>query len=619
MTQKTGNIRENILFALKSADPLILLLDNFETPWNATDGRSEAEQTLRDIDQFQHITFFITMRSSMPPCGELVWRLVDLKAVNVEAAYQIYSKIYPESSVDRQVPELLELVGHMPLAITLMATSAKLSRLSAKDLIDQYKKTGPTMLSQGFDREHNMNICIGLSVDSLPMKRSPEAQWLLAALSMLPVGTTYNMLNTWYARGLSNLTGALQILRDTSLVELQTSTFCVLPVIQRYVVDPSRFDMNVRNSIITSACEFLEKHKSAPGDNSHKENIAVLATEEGNLEAILLQTVAPSAEVLNALLVLAEYQAIARPRTNIVAHALTFAQQMGDKSIHGAVLSCYGSICFTLNRYEESRKHYTDAREVFLSISDTKQAAHCLLACIESHQVDRAVSGAIQTSLAIQAESEFQSTNDIHGVARCWQIRGHTASRTGNCDEALSLLQRAHHKFTELDDSLGSARCSGSISFCYYNLGDFEHAKTWAESALQEFGRVGPTSDDVDVLLVLAVIYNALGTHAAALQASIQCLEKSKVSAGHLEMGLALEAMGIAWMQMGKKDDARDAFQEAMEVYPSIPNRPDDRVRCRYWLKKVEDSSTIPTLEEQHALDLDYPSTVLSLYGVKRG
>lgn len=59
--QSSGNTLSDILSELESSGPLLLLLDNFETPWNVSGGRAETEQILCDIERILHITVFVTM------------------------------------------------------------------------------------------------------------------------------------------------------------------------------------------------------------------------------------------------------------------------------------------------------------------------------------------------------------------------------------------------------------------------------------------------------------------------------------------------------------------------------------------------------------------------------
>lgn len=123
------------------------------------------------------------MRSSAPPCDGIHWYSVNLEAVDADAARHIYSDIYTDGSANPNLVHLLDMVGNMPLAITLMTKVGKLTGLSAEQLVGQYEKLGTAMLGQGSDAAHSMDICISLSICSPSMKGHPEAFNLVATFA----------------------------------------------------------------------------------------------------------------------------------------------------------------------------------------------------------------------------------------------------------------------------------------------------------------------------------------------------------------------------------------------------------------------------------------------------
>ncbi|KAG6810590.1 hypothetical protein H0H92_011202 [Tricholoma furcatifolium] len=311
--RRDGDLRSNILAELNSSSPIIMVLDNFETPWNAEGAQSEVEHILQDICQIPHVTVFLTMRSSTVPCGDLPWHQVNLGAVDVAASHKIYASWYPEArDKEADLNCLLNAIGHMPLAIKLMAKFAQLGCLSAEAALEEYKKVGTSIMEDGSDSESNMDICIGLSVHSPRMKAHPEAFHLLCVLAMLPTGTTHLMISKWWSRDIPNWIKALGLLKSTSLVEQHESTYYVLPVIQRYILDPSRFNDNIRIYMIQIVCMFLKQHKSKIGDPLYQTHVAAISAEEANFKAILLQTTERDPDIpyvlQNGHLLLAQYQ-----------------------------------------------------------------------------------------------------------------------------------------------------------------------------------------------------------------------------------------------------------------------------------------------------------------------
>ncbi|KAF8074034.1 hypothetical protein FPV67DRAFT_1666763 [Lyophyllum atratum] len=605
-TRNTGNTHDDIIFELQLSEGLVLLLDNFETPWSIDGGRAEVEQILRDISRIPRISFLVTMRSATPPCDDIQWHVVNLPAVDSDAARRIYTNIYAKGHDDAKLPELLELVGHMPLAITLMAKVGKLTGLSAEDLVKEYNENGTAMLEQGSDKEHSMDICIGLSVYGPSMGRHPEAFNLLATLAMLPVGTTYNKLKNWWAPSLPNLSGALAVLREISLAEEQNSTFLVLPVIRRYILDPSRFPPTVRISMIESACNFVSQHTSSRGDDMHKDHTAALSIEEGNLLAILLESTQPRPKLITSLLALARHQESTRPRIDVIQHALKLVHEMEDNSsLLGTTHFCYGDILTGLNRYDDAQEHYTLARDSFLSIPDMQQAAQCLLKVVDANVYLKSVYED-DKALIEKARSEFGAINDPHGLSWClyhsgtleWQFGASQGSDT----DAIDLIQRARAASAELGDIFQAARCASQLAEVYSAQQNYDQVKRWTTLAVEEFGQSGYPEYQPGPMTMLARAFIATGDYGAALKLLIQVLERSKSYGSPMEIADALEHMGRAWAKMGEKLDAREAFGESLRMYSSVKAGAQDEIRCRFFLRRLEDPSLSPTEEEQQAV-----------------
>ena len=143
-----------------------------------------------------HVAILVTMRGRYPPCAEAIkWHSKDIQPTDEASCLLIYRSIYPESEDDSDVGRLLEILGHMPFAITLMARLAKEGQSTAKELILAWSKNGPDILPK--HHEQNMNRSIRLSIDSNLMKQNPQALLLLNILSCLPAGTTKAALRWW--------------------------------------------------------------------------------------------------------------------------------------------------------------------------------------------------------------------------------------------------------------------------------------------------------------------------------------------------------------------------------------------------------------------------------------
>ena len=131
IVQNTNHVRHDVISKLQSPTPTLLLLDNFETPWNRSGDQTQIEEILRTLDRIPHVAILMTMRSRNPPCDDIVWDVKRLDDVDFDSACGIYKDIYyglgqaPKGLDDRGLSTLPEAVGCMPLAIKLLATTGK--------------------------------------------------------------------------------------------------------------------------------------------------------------------------------------------------------------------------------------------------------------------------------------------------------------------------------------------------------------------------------------------------------------------------------------------------------------------------------------------------------------
>ncbi|KAF8069974.1 hypothetical protein FPV67DRAFT_995238 [Lyophyllum atratum] len=603
--QSTGNTLGDILSELKSStEPLVLLLDNFETPWNVDGSRSEIEQILYEIEQIAHVAVFITMRSSIPPCTGIRWSAFDLEAVDEDSSRQIYSDIYTEGSDDSKVPELLQLVGHMPLAITLMATIGTMTGLKADDLINDYKRSGTAMLEQGSDSKLSMDICISLSVDSPSMRRHPEAYQLLTTLAMLPIGTTYDALRKWWARSMSNLTGALRVLRETALVKRREMNYFVLPVIRSYILHPSRFPDEVRITTIRAACDFLKQHNSSPGEELFKDHAAALSLEEANLQSMLLYPMDPEPSLIEALLVLARHQLSTRPRLEVIEHTVKLALRLENcRELLGDVLDCYGKTLRVLDRLSDAINQHNLSRQTYLSIPDERRAAQSLLDVLDVYTDETEQDTDSLLRMAEEAKSTFEKLKDTRGIALSLHYIGALHAQNGSHEEGIAFLIRARTMFQEHVDPLNHANCSYFLAQVYTWALQFDDALASATSAVEEYKRLGHYAGDATRILGLILFLK--GDYSGALKTLIQCLEQNKSYGRPWDIAQTLEYIGRTWTILDQKADAQSAFTEAMKYYGAIQSSMKDHgmLCCQFFIRALEDPLLVPTDAELNSLE----------------
>ncbi|KAF9065638.1 hypothetical protein BDP27DRAFT_1450112 [Rhodocollybia butyracea] len=561
----TGHALRDIIHDLNSSkSPIILWLDNFETPWNLH-SQPEVLEILLQLAKLQHVALFITMRSFEPPGDSIHWESIHLEPVDKEASACIYAEIHPAGSKDPGLSSLLEEVGHMPLAVTLMARlGRKMGYMPAK-LLGLYKEAGTAFLHLGGDAQRSMDICIRLSVESQPMKDSPSAAKLLAILALLPVGTTLEALSRWWVGDMPETTISLGLgtLLDTSLVEKRADTFVVLP-----------------------------EHNASVGESNYLAHKNARSLEEANLQEILLETTAPASDTIEALLILSEHQCKTRPRLEVVQHALELSKKSEDQKLYAEALYWNGQNLVGLDQYEVAIKQLHLAREVFQHVSEWKRAADSLYWI---GKISHFTPGPKDHQSLQDALAEFQSLADPAGIALC-QIR--LASQWDA--QSISTLTTTWKFCISNNLPLQQAECAWWLTRTCMNLGRFDEAKQWGVTALDEARQISRSVDDA--LNLLGKICISLRDYDKAVEYLMEGLESSKAYGRPLSIARILFQLGRVWMKKGQKDDAREAFMETLkfcEMLQGAKEGPRFQRACGFYFDQLENPSREPNSEER--------------------
>ncbi|KAJ7815337.1 P-loop containing nucleoside triphosphate hydrolase protein, partial [Mycena olivaceomarginata] len=182
-----GLVRD-VIHHLSTGGPCLVILDNFETPWEPVDGRAKVEELLSLLTDVPHVALLITMRGAERP-SKVQWThpfLHPLMPLTRGAARQTFIDIADEIHDDSEIDQLLEITDNIPLAVQLVATVAASEGCQAT--LERWKHERTAMLSAGYDKRSNLELSIMLSLSSPRMLSSPHAVELLSLMSLLTDG-----------------------------------------------------------------------------------------------------------------------------------------------------------------------------------------------------------------------------------------------------------------------------------------------------------------------------------------------------------------------------------------------------------------------------------------------
>ena len=177
---------------LVSQGPLLLVLDNFETPWMESGAQNQVGIILSKIVSIKEVSLIMTMRGSAPPYNIQWTKFPSLLPLAPAAAKAVFLAVNPvslDSTSEDSLDLLLQELDYVPLALILVAQVS--TGQSCQHMLQRWRKEHTSLLQMqesGVDRTTSVDVSISLSLESISMTRNPEAVELLSMISILPDG-----------------------------------------------------------------------------------------------------------------------------------------------------------------------------------------------------------------------------------------------------------------------------------------------------------------------------------------------------------------------------------------------------------------------------------------------
>ena len=612
------------LLATTSTQPRLILLDNFETPYNALDGaQKQVEDTLRRLAMLSHVAILVTMRGRYPPCDEAIkWQSKEIQPTDETAGLLIYRSIYPDSENDPDVGRLLGLLGHMPFAITLMARLAKEGLSTANELILAWSKNGPDILPD--HHEQNINRTISLSIDSNLMKKNPQARVLLNILSFLPAGTTKATLRWWVpALDSSMVPSAIATLFKTGLLvenRRQDSDFpvlFVLPVVQSFMQQHGRIGEDIRQNIQLSCSHYvLDHYGHIPALRVSESNQKAFVAEDVNIHAILCgpptmqDSNMLSDKTIEALIAFCWYRCEnAKPNSEIAKHAVSMAKDFGKKEYIASSLWCLGRTYTYLGEFYAAYDQLQEAYQLYNALLPGYREFQQLCCQCGIDMVDAARltfdDGDKVISLARDVEKQAATISDDFLHAKSLLMLGKVMVYHGDRQEALRHLERAKQM------GIASSEVYFWIAEVHYREKRLPEALYAAEEAwkLTEPDN-SLVNHAIDSFLLGTILFSANRDTEAWKYMEISLMNNLELG-NRRESGRSLEYMGYGYLRKGDYLKAYGAYEAAAESYLGTFDEEPGCTPCRDNMAKIKDMQRNPDLNigfKRPRNDINWPS-----------
>ncbi|KAJ7873210.1 P-loop containing nucleoside triphosphate hydrolase protein [Mycena leptocephala] len=177
------DLTRSVVKHFSNSPPTLLILDNLETLWEIAGSRGDIEEFLSLLTDVDQLALVVTMRGAERP-DRVAWTrpfLLPLKPLAQSAARQTFIDIADGIHDPEEVDRVLSLTDNMPLAISLVAHLVDAEGCS--NVLSRWENEKTSLISDGYDRQSNLDLSISLSLSSPRLQSYPHSQNLLSLIN----------------------------------------------------------------------------------------------------------------------------------------------------------------------------------------------------------------------------------------------------------------------------------------------------------------------------------------------------------------------------------------------------------------------------------------------------
>ncbi|KZP06453.1 hypothetical protein FIBSPDRAFT_1053523 [Athelia psychrophila] len=463
------NLLTALHLALKCAPPTLLLLDNFESLWEAERNHNATRDLLQKIANSPSSTLIITMRATTPPPG-IRWTFFEsLPPLHASSAKEIFLAINAafcdgSDDGDEVLDELLMELDYVPLAIHLLAHVS--TDTPPRLVLKQWQKQRTRMLSLDsytIDKLESVDVSISLSMESLDVNRNSDAIQLLGMLCLLPDG-----LLRWQDRleviekTFETASSDLFLLRKFALVYTTGAKLGVLSPIRYFILRHYPPDSQHVRCISNIIWELVYTHAMVDFGPKFHGAVEALSLEMGNIGNLIDHAIAcdPGEIIVDISIQMSFHLSRTYPSSHLLKKVSDLVPSVPTQ-MQARYFAISGTVLSMQNEYVAATSSSTHARDLFLEISDGLGAAYCSQRLGDILRMQNNYSEA--TAILTDARAKFIEIGKHLSAAQCSRSLGEIRQMQNNYSEAAAILTDARAQFTEIGNHLGAARCSQSL------------------------------------------------------------------------------------------------------------------------------------------------------------
>jgi len=511
---KLGPDLRGRLYADLEISPVLLVLDNLETTWEAD--RAATEALLSELVVISHLALVVSVRGGERPFGPRWRESIYLLPLEEENAQELFLAVAGEKfHHDPLMPDLVSALDGVPIAVELIAYASQAEPdLRGIRLQWERKRTSLLRRAEGQDPITNIEFSFELSITGRRMTQ--EARQLLFVMGLMPDGVAREDLEELMPE---NGEEAAATLRRVGLAFDEGGRLRLLAPLREYVRRQHEPDTEVIDRVMSHYLDMVMKYGGKVGEIEGGDAIKRLARDIGNIEAVIMRGLAQGDSFLSirAALTLGIFQRYAGyGTTTILEKARETARIRQDGSLEASCVNELGALAQYRSNHEEARRFYEEALSLYEPLGDMLGKATSIrgLADIAHlHSSDKEAQQLYEKALPL-----YRRTGNELGEANCLLGLGDIAHARSNHEEAHQHYSRALLLFRRILFRRGQANCIRRLGSLAYDQSNYDEAHQHFEQALSLYDGLGDIKGEANCILGLGDIANIRSNYEEALQ-----------------------------------------------------------------------------------------------------
>jgi tetratricopeptide (TPR) repeat protein len=544
--------------------PSLVVLDNLETPWDVEP--RPVEELLARLAAVPGIALAVSLRSNVRPTG-VGWHdrlpLPVLEPAPARTAFlEIAGGVYRN---DPDLDPLLQAVGYLPLAISLLAYAAAGSPLAEVRRRWQIEKAAVLRRDGGGHRLTDVAASVRLSLDSPRM--TAAAKRLLSVLALLPDGLAPEDFGALFPGDHD----AAALLRRVGLAQPYDPRLRLLAPIREVLHELLPADPPDRDRVVQHFLDLASLGERVGGAGG-AEAARRLAPELGNLESVLsasLEASSPEPAIEAALRLTNFILLTGLAGTAVLERALPAARNSGLLMLAGRCAESLGNIAFERSDHDAARARYQEALPLYRQVGSLLGEANCIkgLGDIALGRSDHDTARArYQEALPL-----YRQVGDLLGQANCIQRLGDIAFERSDHDAARARYQEALPLYRQVGSLLGEANCIKGLGDIALGRSDHDTARARYQEALTLYRQAGDLLGEANCIQGLGNIALERSDHDTADTRYQEALPLYRQVGALLGEANCIQGLGDIALRRDDRAAAGARFAEALALYRRIP------------------------------------------------